>query len=99
MHTNKMDLTFIEIIDSLVIDTFKYRVSWTEGKISAIIKIGITFNFRLHRVPIELAVFVPVGLSSLLRYPTRSAEDVVNANKGLQERTKLIEWDDGETWK
>ena len=66
--------------------------------------------FRLHRRPIQLVVFVPVGLSSLdqrsnaqvhrqkqFRHPTRPAEDVNKLAKGLQERTQLIEWDDGET--
>ena len=39
------------------------------GKISVRIKIGITFIFRFHRRPIQLVVFVPVGLSSFLRHP------------------------------
>ena len=32
------------------------------------IKIEITFNLRLHRRPIQLVMFVPVGLPSFLRY-------------------------------
>ena len=32
------------------------------------IKIGITFIFRFHRRPIQLAVFVPVDLSSICRH-------------------------------
>ena len=32
----------------------------------SIIKIGINFIFRLHRRPIQLVVFDPVGLSSFL---------------------------------
>ena len=49
----------------LVFNVHKYRVSYTDGKISVRIKIGITFFFRFHRRPIQLVVFVPVGLSLL----------------------------------
>ena len=45
------------------INTFKYHVSSIDGKISVKIKIEITFIFRLHRHPIQLVMFVPVGLS------------------------------------
>ena len=45
---------------------FKYHVSRTDGKISVRIKVGITFIFRFRRRPIQLVVFVPVGLSSFL---------------------------------
>ena len=41
---------------------FKYHVSCTDGEISVRIKIEITFIFRLHRRPIQLVLFVPVGL-------------------------------------
>ena len=47
------------------INTFKCRVACTRGEISVRIKIAIAFNFRF---PIQLVVFVPVGLSSFLRY-------------------------------
>jgi hypothetical protein len=50
----------------LNVHVFKYHVSCTDGKISFRIKIGITFIFRFHRRPIQLVVFVPVGLSSFL---------------------------------
>ena len=43
------------------------HISCTDGKISVGIKIGITFNFSFHRRPIQLLVFIPVGLSSFLR--------------------------------
>ena len=82
---------------------FKYLVPCTDGKISVRIKIAITFIFRFHRRPIQLVVLVPVGpFSNLLTYSagqnsTRLAEDVNKLTKGLQERTQLIEWDDGET--
>ena len=77
----------------------------TKGRI----KIEITFNIRLHRRPIQLVVFVPVGLSSICSHllqvllvfevssVARPAEDVNKMTKGLQEPTQLIEWDDGET--
>ena len=48
---------------------FKYHVSCTDGKISVSIKIGFNFTFRFHRRPIQLFVFFPVSLSSLLRHP------------------------------
>ena len=43
-----------------------------------------------NRLPIQLVVFGPVGLSSFLRHPTRPSEDVVRTTESLQERT-LIE--------
>jgi hypothetical protein len=46
---------------------FKYHVSCTDGKISVRIKIEITIIFRLRHLPIQLVVFIPVGLSSFLR--------------------------------
>jgi hypothetical protein len=49
-----------------MINTFKYHVSCTDGKISVGIKIGITFIFWLHLHPIQLVVFVPIDLSSFL---------------------------------
>ena len=83
---------------------FKYHVSGTGGKISVKIKVGITFIFRFHRRLIQLIVFVQLqrstaqaGRQNKLRHPTRFAEDVVRTTKGLQERTQLTEWDDGET--
>ena len=86
-------------------NVFKYHVSCTDGKIS-VKKIGIILIFRFRRRPIQLVLFVPVGLPSFLHllqvlcgkliHPTRLAEDV-RTTKGLQERTELIEWDDGET--
>jgi hypothetical protein len=45
-------------------NVFKYHVSCTDGKISVRIKIEITFIFRFHCHPIQLIVFVPVGLLS-----------------------------------
>ena len=33
------------------------------------------------------------------RHPTIPADDGNKLTKGLQERTQLIEWDDGEAWK
>ena len=49
-------------------------------------------------VPIQLVVFVSAqtGRQKKLRHPTRPAEDV-RTTKGLQERTQLIELEDGET--
>ena len=49
-------------------NVFKYHVSCTDGKTSVRIKIGITFIFRFHRRPIQLVVFIPIGLSYLLRH-------------------------------
>jgi hypothetical protein len=37
-----------------------------QGKISVRIKSGITFTFKLRNRPIQLVVFVPVGLTSFL---------------------------------
>ena len=76
----------------LVNNTFIHHVSCTDGKISVRIKIGINFILWFHRRPIQIVVLVPLGLSSFLR----PAEDVVRTTKGLQERTQLFEWDDGE---
>ena len=39
----------------------------------------------------------PVRRQKELRHPTRSVENVLITRKGLQERTQLFEWDDGET--
>ena len=74
------------------------------GKISVRIKIGIPFIFRFHRHPIQIVVFFPVGLLSFstglcrrnLDTQQRPVENVVITMKGLQERTQLFEWDDGE---
>ena len=68
------------------------------------IKIGITFIFRFHCRPIQIVVFVPVGISSFLQqnkhwHPTKPAEHVIRKMKGLQERTQQFELDDSETWK
>ena len=105
-------------------NVFKYHVSCTDGKISVRIKIAITLIFRFRRRPIQLVVFVTVGLSSFLRHlwqvllyvevfsvarlgqltvtgrqkkfrHQRLAEDV-RTTKGLEERTQLIKWNDGE---
>ena len=65
-----------------------------------IIKSGITFIFKFHRRPIQLVVFVPVGLSSFLHLlQVLLAVELSSFAQGLQERTQLIEWDDGETCK
>ena len=84
------------------------------------VKIGITFIFRFHRHPIQLVVFVPVGLSSFIRrllwvflgvevssvarpgqltvrFQITESFNCWVSKKGQQERTQLIEWDDGET--
>ena len=50
------------------IQCFKYHVSCADGKISLRIKIEITFIFRFHFRPIQLVVFIPVGLSLFLRH-------------------------------
>ena len=39
------------------------------------------------------------GRHKKLRRPTWPAQDVVRTTKGLQGRTQLIQWDDGEIWK
>ena len=41
-----------------------YYITWPSVRI----KIEITFIFRFHRQPIQLVVFVPVGLFSFLRH-------------------------------
>ena len=46
-----------------MINTFKYHISCINGKISVIIEIENTFIFRLHRRPVQLVTFVPIGLS------------------------------------
>ena len=87
-----------------------------DGKISVRTKIAITNNFRFHCRPIQIVVFIPVGLLLLshfqqvllgvevsseedrrLRHPTRPVKNVMIMMKGLQERTQLFEWDDGES--
>ena len=57
-------------------DVFKFHVLCTDGKISVRIKIGITFILRFHRNPIQLVVFVPVGLPSFLRHLLQVLLDV-----------------------
>ena len=37
-----------------------------------------------------------LGKQKKLQHPRRPAEDTVRTTKGLQERTQIIEWDDGE---
>ena len=52
----------------MCVNTFKYLVSCTDGKISVRIKNGITFIFRFRLRPNLIVVFVPLGLSSFLRH-------------------------------
>ena len=52
---------------------------------------GFTHSLELQRPTAQ------AGRQKKFRQPTRPAGDVVRMTKGLQERTQLIEWDDGET--
>ena len=56
--------------------------------------LNIMFHAPMGRFQLESKLELP--LFSRNFYTTRSAEDV-STTKGLQERTQLIEWDDGET--
>jgi hypothetical protein len=78
--------------------SFLNIISCTDGKILVRINIGIAFIFRSHPGPIQLVVFVPVGLSSFLHLLQvfLGVEDV-RTTKGLHERTQLIEHEDSET--
>ena len=91
-----------------MLNTFKYQVSCTDGKISVRILL-ITYFSTV--VPCTSCVFFPVGLLSLtwhfLTVPVvpsvslmtegtkRPVENVVLTMKGLQERKHTCEWDEG----
>jgi hypothetical protein len=64
------------------IQTSKYHVSCTDGKISVRIKIGIIFNFSFHHRPIQVVVFFHVGLPLFLWHPW-TVMDVVRMMKGM----------------
>ena len=48
-----------------ILNVLKHHISCTDGKISVKIKIEITLICRFDRHPIQLVMFVPVGLSSI----------------------------------
>ena len=54
-----MDEVCLDNVKSIFL---KYHVSYTNGKISIRIKIGITFIYRLHSCPNQLVLFFLVGL-------------------------------------
>ena len=91
-------------------NTFKYHVSCTDGKISVQINLFLLPIFLPSSHSIVM-FFFPVGFSSLKRHSqqallgaevssvsepaSRPVENVVLTTKGLQERKNSIEWDDG----
>ena len=68
------------------------------GRFQLVSKLELPLFSGFTVVPIQLVVFVSAqtGRQKKLRHPTRPTKDVRTA-KALQERTQLIEWDDGET--
>ena len=97
-------MIFKSIVYYFHINSFKYHVSCTDGKIPVRIKLELPFFTSSH----SIVVFFPVGLSSLsrnfqqfllgvevsvslkLHHPTRPVENVMITTKCLQERTKLL---------
>ena len=75
-----------------IINTFKYHVSCTEGKIS--VRIIYFYYYFSIVVPLQLST-AQARRQKNFQHPIRHVENVALTTKGLQER-KQREWDDGE---
>ena len=70
--------------------SFKYHVSYTDGKISVRIKLELSFSPSSHLIVVFL---FPVGLSSLSRHFQQvilGVKNVVITTKNLQKKIQLL---------